>query len=472
MQYISTRGQTTPMGFQDAVMTGLAPDGGLLIPESIPDVRDQLPYWATLSYQEITFEVLRLFVDIPDADLRRLIDRSYAPFSHPEIAPAESVGDLHILELFHGPTLAFKDIALQFLGNVFEYTLERRDQRLNILAATSGDTGSAAIHGVRGRKRIRIFVMHPQGRISPLQKKQMTSVLDDNVFNVAVDGTFDDCQRIMKTLFRDLPFKEQYHLGAVNSVNWARVLVQMVYYFSSGLYVMNAERADRVRFAVPTGNFGDILAGYYARQMGLPISQLILATNENDILSHFFNTGEYRVGDVVPTASPSMDIQVASNFERYLYDRLGRDPERLVQLFEEFDQTGTLRVETGPNGKVDPLFSAGVCDRQSTLDTIRRYYECYGYLLDPHTAVGVAVGERNRALDEPLIALATAHPAKFSEAIEQATGRDVAHHEYLEALKDAPTRCDQVSADTDAIREYIKSHAEIDAGLAACRMRS
>jgi threonine synthase len=458
MQYVSTRGDTPAMGFQDAVLTGLAPDGGLLIPERVPDVRDRLDAWAQLSYQDLTFELLRLFVDLPDEDLRVLIDRSYASFRHPEIAPAVPVGDIQVLELFHGPTLAFKDVALQFLGNFFEYILERRDQRMNILAATSGDTGSAAIYGVRGRERINIFVMHPRGRVAPLQERQMTTVLDENVFNLAVDGTFDDCQRIMKGLFRDLPFKHQYTLGAVNSVNWARVLTQIVYYFSSGLYVMQQTGAAQVRFTVPTGNFGDILAGYYARQMGLPISKLILATNENDILSRFFATGSYKRGDVRPTISPSMDIQVASNFERYLFDRVDRDPHRLKQLLADFDQQGELRLPLDKQGRVDALFEAGVGSTADTLATIKRYYQQHGYLLDPHTAVGVFVGEQYRVDDEPLIALATAHPAKFSQAIMDATGEDLAHHPILDAILDAPTRCDEIDAEQDRIRAYIADH--------------
>ncbi len=448
------------MGFQDAVMTGLAPDGGLLIPESIPDVRDQLDYWATLSYQDVTFEVLRLFVDLPDEDLRTLIHDSYAAFVHEEIAPAVPVGDIEILELFHGPTLAFKDIALQFLGNFFEYTLEHRDQYLNILAATSGDTGSAAIHGVRGKDRINIFVMHPKGRVAPLQERQMTTVLDDNVFNLAVDGTFDDCQRIMKTLFCDLPFKAEYGLGAVNSVNWARVLAQIVYYFSAGLYVMTQRQVPHIRFAVPTGNFGDILAGYYAARMGLPISKLVLATNENDILSRFFCKGEYSLGNVVPTISPSMDIQVASNFERYLYYKVDESPEALRGLIRSFEETGRLQLPVADGEEVDPLFAAGVGNTEQTLATIRRYHETYGYLLDPHTAVGIAVGEPFHQKDEPLIALATAHPAKFSQAILDATGEDLAYHEYLEALRDAPTRCDEVANEVAAVRTYIEEHVK------------
>lgn len=444
------------MGFQDAVLTGLAPDGGLLVPESIPDVSERLDAWDRLSYQDVTFEILRLFVDLPDEALRDLVQRSYAPFRHPEIAPAYPHGPVHVLELFHGPTLAFKDVALQFLSNFFEYTLEQRDLHLNILGATSGDTGSAAIHGVRGRDRITIFMMHPKGRVAPLQEKQMTSVLDPNVFNLAVEGTFDDCQRLMKSTFGDLAFKQRYALGAVNSVNWARVLAQIVYYFSSGLFVMAQHGASSVSFAVPTGNFGDVLAGYYAWRMGLPITRLVLATNENDILARFFNTGTYELGKVVKTLSPSMDIQVASNFERYLYDRVGRDAALLNDLLRDFQDAGRLTVpaEAGPREEV---FVAGVGDTERTLETIRRYQAEYGYLLDPHTAVGVSVGEQFIREGEPMVCLATAHPAKFNEAITRAVG-EPARHEMLDALADAETRCDTLPCDVEALKAYIAAH--------------
>lgn len=459
MAYLSTRGRTPPMGFQDAVMTGLAPDGGLLIPDHVPDVRARLGEWARLSYQDITFEVLRLFTDLPEDDLRALIDRSYRAFRHPEIAPAQPVGPVWVLELFHGPTLAFKDIALQFLGNFFEYILAHTGRHLNILGATSGDTGSAAIHSVRGRERINIFIMHPRGRVVPLQEKQMTAVLDPNVFNLAVEGTFDDCQGIMKAIFNNLEFKTRYALGAVNSVNWARVLAQIVYYFSAGLYVLHQTGAREVQFAVPTGNFGDVLAGYYAARMGLPVRRLVLATNENDILARFFNTGDYSVGRVVPTISPSMDIQVASNFERYLYYRLGGDAVRLVEAMRGFAAEGRMRVEPGPDGVVDGLFAAGVGDTAQTLAVIRDYYARHRYLLDPHTAVGVHVAERYLEEDAPMICLATAHPAKFSRAIREATGLDLGHHEILDRLADAPTRCDAVPAREDVVRDYIAARA-------------
>ncbi len=458
MKYISTRGQMEPIEFQDAVMTGLAPDGGLLLPESLPKIENRLAEWSELSYQELAFEIISLFVtDIPPADLAELITDSYATFDDEEIAPLVEVGEFHILELFHGPTLAFKDVALQFLGNLFEYILERRGGKLNILGATSGDTGSAAICGVRGKPNINIFIMHPAGRTSPLQEKQMTSVLDDNVFNLALDGTFDDCQNIMKTIFSDVRFKTECSLGTVNSVNWARVLAQTVYYFYAAFRAMEKTGADSVRFSVPTGNFGDILAGYIAQKMGLPICKLILATNENDILSRFFNSGTYGMADVVPTLSPSMDIQVASNFERYLYFKMGQNPEKLVSLMAGFQEKGSLFVELNENGVVDDLFVAGRGDTAATLATIKKYHDLYGYVLDPHTAVGVTVAEKFQSLDVPTVCLATAHPAKFTQAIIDATGEGV-RHPALDALADAETRCDSIANDIVAVKDYLIGH--------------
>ena len=320
MRYVSTRDGGTPLRFTDTVLTGLARDGGLFLPDQIPDARARLDAWRRLPYADLAFEIMRLFADdIPDDTLAEMIRKSYAAFRHAEVTPVVQAGGIHILELFHGPTLAFKDVALQFLGNLFEHVLAKTGAEMNIVAATSGDTGSAAIYGVRGRARIRIFVMHPHGRVSPVQERQMTTVTDANVHNLAVDGTFDDCQDIVKALFNDLAFRDANRLGAVNSINWARVLAQTVYYFYAAFRVQDATGAAQVRFAVPTGNFGDIFAGYVAWRMGLPIDKLVLATNENDILARYFGTGAYSLGDVAPTLSPSMDIQVASNFERYLY---------------------------------------------------------------------------------------------------------------------------------------------------------
>lgn len=460
IRYISTRGAQTPLTFKDAVMTGLARDGGLLIPDHIPSIVDDLDDWKQLDYPELAVALIRLFADdISEARLRELLTDTYAAFAHPDVVPLRALGSLHLLELFHGPTLAFKDIALQFLGRLFEEILEERNGRLNILAATSGDTGSAAIAGIRGQKRIHIFVMHPRGRISPLQERQMTSVLDDNVFNLAVDGSFDDCQLLMKTLFNDLPFKDAHALGTVNSVNWARVLSQIVYYVYATLRVMEKTNAPAVQFAVPTGNFGDILAGWYAKQMGLPISRLILATNENDILARFFTTGVYAKGSVVATINPSMDIQVASNFERWLYYKVGQDPKTIARLMTRFALEGRLEIPCDPYGHLDSEIVAGTSDTKRTLATIRHFQEKYGYLLDPHTAAGVFVAQQFNELEEPMICLATAHPAKFPDAILDATEQDIAHHPLLAALEKAPTRCDTLSNSAEALKAYLAARA-------------
>lgn len=437
-------------------MTGLARDGGLLLPTGIPDVTPHLRTWSSLGYTELAYEIIRLYADLPDTDLRTLIARSYATFRHPEITPTRQVGEFHLLELFHGPTLAFKDVALQFLGNTFEYILGRNGGELNILAATSGDTGSAAISGVRGREHIRIFVLHPRGRISPLQELQMTTVLDPNVSNIAVEGTFDDCQRIVKILFGDLAFRDHHSLGAVNSINWARIIAQVVYYFHAAFRVIRTTGASRVKFAVPTGNFGDIFAGYIAARMGLPVSQLILATNENDILSRFFNTGLYQKGAVHTTLSPSMDIQSASNFERYLYYRFGSDASAVRKAITEFETTGSLTIAPHGDGPIDPLIVAGRATCRETLDTIREFHARHDYLLDPHTATGVHVGRHYLDANIPLICLATAHPAKFGLAIQEATGQDLAHHAMLDALRNLPTRCLSLPADVSAIRRHIE----------------
>lgn len=460
IRYISTRGAQAPLAFKDAVMTGLARDGGLLIPDRIPNVAGRLEDWQDLDYPELAFEIIRLFTDdLPEPRLRELIAGAYATFAHPEVAPVRKVGDRFILELFHGPTLAFKDVALQFLGRLFEAILEERAARLNILAATSGDTGSAAICGVRGQPRINIFVMHPHGRVSPLQERQMTSVLDANVYNLAVRGSFDDCQHIMKSLFNDLPFKDAHALGTVNSVNWARVLSQIVYYFYAAFRVMEETGARQVQFSVPTGNFGDILAGWYAKQMGLPIARLILATNENDILARFFNTGVYAKGEVVPTVNPSMDIQVASNFERWLYYKVGQDSAAVTRLMTQFAQAGRMEIPRDAKGRVDLEIVAGAADTKRTLGVIRRYHEKFNYLLDPHTAAGVFVADQYNELEEPLICLATAHPAKFAGAIADATGQDLAHHPMLAALEHAPTRCEVVENDLGVVKAYLAVRA-------------
>jgi threonine synthase len=454
MNYRSTRGGVASVDFADAVRMGLATDGGLLVPEALPSVAPEtLEEWRRLRFQDLALELMGPFVGdaLPRADLADLIDRSYATFTHPEVTPLVEVGDAWILELFHGPTAAFKDVALQFLGNLFEYLLARDGGRLNIIGATSGDTGSAAIAGVRGKERIEIFILHPQGRISPIQERQMTTVLDANVHNVALRGTFDDGQRLVKALFSDLPFKERYRLGAVNSINWARILAQMVYYFYAWGRLAERLEGRPVTFAVPTGNFGDIFAGYLAKRIGLPIERLILATNRNDILTRFVASGTYATGEVYATLSPAMDIQLASNFERYLYYLVGEDPGRVRSLLEEMGRTGQLRVTGEEHAQVQADFAAVAVDDAATLAQIRATHAATGYILDPHTAVGVRAGA-GRA---DLVCLATAHPAKFNEAVRQAIGREAPAPASLRGLMDKPTRCAVLDADIATLRDYI-----------------
>jgi threonine synthase len=459
MRYISTRGGIQPLQFKDAVMMGLATDGGLLLPQSYPQISSkQLDEWRQLTYPELAFEIISRYVDdIPAESLRDLINHSYSTFTHPEVTPVVRKDGVYILELFHGVTLAFKDVALQFLGNVFEYILAERDQKLNIIGATSGDTGSAAIHGVRGKQGINIFILHPHGKTSPVQALQMTSVTDSNVHNIAVHGTFDDCQDMVKAFFNDLEFKEKYSLGAVNSINWARVLAQVVYYFYAWMKV--TESSDqKVSFAVPTGNFGDIFAGYVAKRMGLPIEKLLLATNENNILTRFVNHGDYSLTEVVSTASPSMDIQVASNFERYLFHLFNEDPARVKAAFSELKEQGRIGFTADEIAHVQSEFCSASVNQQETLNTISEFFKETGYLLDPHTAVGVNAALQLLPADTARICLATAHPAKFGEAVERAVGKPAPQPESIAALEGLPTRCEIMDADIEQVRAFFLAH--------------
>jgi threonine synthase len=444
-----------PVGFADAVMMGLGTDGGLLVPESIPRVdADTLSAWARLRFQDLAAEVMGPFVAdaIPRKDLIDLVNRSYASFSHPEVTPVVKVGDLRILELFHGPTAAFKDVALQFLGNVFEYLLERDGGCLNIVGATSGDTGSAAIAGVRGKSRIHIFILHPDGRVSPVQERQMTTVLDANVHNIAIRGTFDDGQRIVKQLFNDLDFKRGYSLGAVNSINWARILAQMVYYFFAWGRMSGGNPDRKVSFSVPTGNFGDVFAGYMAKSMGLPVDRLVIATNRNDILSRFVHSGVYAAGEVHPTYSPAMDIQIASNFERYLYFLAGKDPVAVRSLLDEMGRSGRVRVSETQRAQVEADFDAKAASDEETLEQIRATHGADGYILDPHTAIGVRAAHGR----PDTVCLATAHPAKFNEAVSKAIGSEAPPPPPLRGLMEKETRCALLDANQDAVRAHIR----------------
>jgi threonine synthase len=437
-------------------MMGLATDGGLLLPESYPTISpDQLESWRGLSYQELAFRIIAPFVgDISDDALKDLIERSYSTFTHPEVTPVVQQDGVYILELFHGVTLAFKDVALQFLGNLFEYILAERGEKLNIVGATSGDTGSAAIHGVRGKKGITIFIMHPYGKTSPVQALQMTTVTDANVHNIAIRGTFDDCQDMVKALFNDLDFKKKYSLGAVNSINWARVLAQVVYYFYAWLRVTDSGQKS-VSFSVPTGNFGDIFAGYVAKRMGLPIETLLLATNENNILTRFVNEGDYSLTGVVSTVSPSMDIQLASNFERYLYHLYSENPDKVRNAFSELREQGRIQFSTNEMKQVRSDFCSLSVDQAGTLGMIGAFYRDTGYMLDPHTAVGVKAALELLPDDVARVCLATAHPAKFGEAVENAIGAPTPVPEIVSQLNGLPTRCDLMDADLDQVREFI-----------------
>ncbi|RCX17780.1 threonine synthase [Fontibacillus phaseoli] len=423
MEYISTRGKVAGIGFIDAVLMGLGDDGGLLVPKHIPHVSDDtLAQWQKLSYPELALEIFALYTDgeIPREDLKQLVDDSYKTFRDKDVTPLRRIKDgLHVLELFHGPTFAFKDIALQFLGNLYSYISHEKNSIIHILGATSGDTGASAIEGVRGKKGIKICILHPNGKVSKVQELQMTTVDDANVLNLSVEGNFDDCQRIIKELFADVAFKQEYHLRAINSINFARILAQTVYYFYAYFQLANSGTgAGTVNFSVPTGNFGDIFAGFLAKKMGLPVGKLILATNENNILERFVNEGVYQPGEFHMTYSPSMDIQVASNFERYLYYLQGEDATAVSALMEGFRQKGRITVSGETLEQVQRDFAAASVENDDCLATIGQVHDDFGYLLDPHTACGVAAADRFTAKSEVTVALATAHPAKFNEAIE------------------------------------------------------
>ena len=454
-RYSSTRGEVKNLLFEEAVMMGLADDGGLLVPTEFPDVRSMLPEWRSLDFTDLSLEIMLLFTSgrIPRDGLKPLIERSYKTFRHPEITPVKSVGGIHILELFHGPTFAFKDVALQFLGNLFECFLDKRHHPLRIIGATSGDTGSAAIHGLHGKKGVDVFMLHPKGRVSPMQELQMTTVLDPNIHNLAIEGTFDDAQAIVKALFNDQEFKKKYYLGSVNSINWARILAQIVYYFYAWFQVAKDD-SELVSFVVPTGNFGNVLAGYYAKRMGLPIDKLVIGTNENDILHRFFSKGEYHRTELKETYSPSMDIQISSNFERYLFDLADNSAVKLQRWMEDFERTGKLTIE-GELLKIaqSDFVSARVGDEE-IVRTIRNFHQQTGYLLDPHTAVGVNAAEKTD-IQTPVICLACAHPAKFGETIRKALGTEPELPEELAVLENMETNCKTIPAVTERIKNEI-----------------
>jgi len=451
MKFISTRGQTPSLGFSDAVATGLAPDGGLFLPETLPDFSGQLAAFEKLSYAELCFEFMRVFAtDIPAATLRTIVDESYATFADPAIAPLKPLGkNLYVLELFHGPTLAFKDFALQLLGNLYAHQCVVRRETINVLGATSGDTGAAAIHGLLGKPGTAIFILYPDGRVSPLQERQMACTGAANVFAIAIDGSFDDAQASLKEIFGDQAFRTHHRLSAVNSINLARVLAQCVYYLYAWLRLPAAERGN-VEFVVPTGNFGNVLAGWLLQQMGVPIRSFKVATNQNDILYRLFTTGEYRVGAVLPSLAPSMDIQVASNFERFIYFNVGRDAARVREVMQTFKTTGAY---TFPDFK-RATFSASRTSDAEIASLITRVYREHGYIVDPHTACGFK--ELNP--DRVSIVLSTASPAKFPDTIRAAIGIEP-KHPSLEVLKSKPIVKHLLASTPAAIRAYIDRHA-------------
>ncbi len=476
MQYVSTRGRApqdrTERRFCDILLEGLAPDGGLYMPKHYPQVDDAtLTRWRGLSYADLAFKILSLYIDdIPPADLQRLCDATYTEqtFGTPQITPLKPLGDVADARVFlqalsNGPTLAFKDLAMQLLGNLFEYELARRGETLNILGATSGDTGSAAEYAMRGKQGVRVFMLSPQGRMSPFQQAQMFSLQDANIHNIAIDGVFDDCQDIVKAVSNDLPFKRAHHIGTVNSINWARLLAQVVYYFA-GYFQATTSNDQKVSFAVPSGNFGNICAGHVARMMGLPVRKLVLATNENDVLDEFFRTGTYRVrssAETHETSSPSMDISKASNFERFIFDLLGRDGARVQLLFGDgLARDGGFTLARDELSPASSRF--GFVSSRSThadrLATIRSTWHDHGVMIDTHTADGLKVARAHVQPGVPMLVLETALPAKFGQTIHDALGIYPEPPAALRGIEALPRSFTVMPADADAVKDYIASH--------------
>ena len=459
MKYVSTRGETPGFGFSDVLLAGLARDGGLYLPETYPRFdADKIAGFAGQTYEDVAEAVISPYVggDIQADALRQMIDDAYGTFRHPAVTPIVQLDDnLFVLELFHGPTLAFKDVAMQLLGRMMEHVLTARGRRATIVGATSGDTGGAAIEAFRGLKAVDIFILFPDGRVSDVQRRQMTTVEDDNVHALAVDGTFDDCQAIVKGLFNNHRFRDEVGLSGVNSINWGRIVAQTVYYFTAAVVFGAPHRA--ANFIVPTGNFGDILAGYVAKRMGLPIGRLGIATNINDILVRVLQTGRYEVDGVVPTTSPSMDIQVSSNFERLLFEAHDRDAAAVRGLMNGLAQSNGFSIEDGPLAAIRRDFDAARADEAETAATIAETYKTSGYLLDPHTAIGVAAARKMESLESgPQVVLGTAHPAKFPDAVKAASGQRPCLPEHAAHILSRPERMERVKADQAAVETVIR----------------
>ena len=481
MLYLSTRGHPDRQHFCEILLEGLAPDGGLYLPEHYPRLDSSAlarlrSVWNVQGYAALAFEILSLYIDdIPAADLRKLCDKTYTrevfgtdsivPLK-PLQTPGSQTPELYLEALSNGPTLAFKDMAMQLLGNLFEYELARRGEQLNILGATSGDTGSAAEYAMRGKKGVRVFMTSPHGRMSPFQQAQMFSLLDDNIYNIAIEGVFDDCQDIVKAVSNDLQFKRKYKIGTVNSINWARLLAQVVYYFA-GYFQATAQDEQKVSFTVPSGNFGNVCAGHVARMMGLPIDTLVVATNENDVLDEFFRTGQYRVrstADTHETSSPSMDISKASNFERFVFDLLGRDGNRTRELFADA-LSSSGRFDLGQDACFSQTadrygFQSGKSTHENRLQTIRDVHERYGLMIDTHTADGVKVAREHLKAHVPMIVLETALPIKFASTLVEALGREPDRPARFNGIENLPKRVKVMPADVDLVKSFIAAHCD------------
>ena len=463
VDYVSTRGEAPSLGFSDALLAGLARDGGLYVPREWPTFsKKEIRALRGKSYEEIAFTVLSPFIegDIPADKFRAMIDEAYATFRHPAIAPLVQTGpNSFVLELFHGTTLAFKDVAMQLLARLMDHALATRGERATIVGATSGDTGGAAIDAFAGRERTDIFILFPEGKVSPVQQRQMTTSKEKNVHALAVKGNFDDCQNLVKAMFNDTKFRDRMKLSGVNSINWARIMAQIVYYFTSVVALGGPDR--KISFTVPTGNFGDIFAGYAAKRMGLPIDKLVIATNENDILARTLKTGRYEMKEVKATTSPSMDIQISSNFERLLFEAYGRDAGAVRRAMESLKQSNAFEIEDSALKVIRKKFRAGRASEKQVAKTIKDTLADTGYLLDPHSAIGVFVAAKHEKPGAPMVTLATAHPAKFPAAVKSACGIDPALPTWLADLMQREERFDVLSAELDVVEAFIGDHSRI-----------
>ncbi|MGM4980185.1 threonine synthase [Hyphomicrobiales bacterium] len=461
MDYISTRGEAPALGFCDALLTGLARDGGLYVPREWPTLtKKEIRAFRGKSYQDVAFAVLSPFTngEIPADVFRGMIDDAYATFRHPAVTPLVQTGpNSFVMELFHGTTLAFKDVAMQLLARLMDYALEKRGQKATIVGATSGDTGGAAIDAFAGRERTDIFILFPHGKVSPVQQRQMTTSTEANVHALAINGNFDDCQNLVKAMFNDAGFRDKVRLSGVNSINWARIMAQVVYYFTTAVALGGPDR--KISFTVPTGNFGDIFAGYVAKRMGLPIDRLVIATNENDILARTLKTGRYEMRAVKATTAPSMDIQISSNFERLLFEANGRDASKVRAAMESLKQSSGFSISEKALKFIKKDFRAGRASEKQVAETIRKTLAETGYLLDPHTAIGVFVAEKNERSTSPMVTLATAHPAKFPAAVKSACGIDPALPTWLAGLMTREERFDVLDPELKAVESFIGEHA-------------